>query len=86
MNDPHDEALARLEALAKLMDVPGTKTRIGFDGLIGLIPGVGDVVFGLISSYLIWAARRFEVGDGSHDRKHASRYRGRCDPLRRRCL
>ena len=61
----HEEALARLEALAKLMDgafvIPGTKTRIGLDGLIGLIPGIGDVVSGLISSYLIWEARQLGV-------------------------
>jgi len=61
----HEEALARLEALAKLLDgaflIPGTNTRIGLDGLIGLIPGIGDVVSGLISSYLIWEARQLGV-------------------------
>lgn len=61
----HDVSLARLEALAKLMDsafvIPGTNTRIGLDGLIGLIPGIGDVVSGLISSYLIWEARQLGV-------------------------
>jgi len=60
-----EEALARLEALAKLMDgsfvVPGTNIRMGLDGLIGLIPGIGDVVSGLISSYLIWEARQLGV-------------------------
>jgi hypothetical protein len=66
MIDPsREEALARLEALAKLMDgaivIPGTNTRIGLDGLIGLIPGVGDVISGLISSYLIWEARQLGV-------------------------
>ena len=62
---PHQESLARLEALAKLMDgsfvVPGTNVRMGLDGLIGLIPGIGDVVSGLISSYLIWEARKLGV-------------------------
>jgi hypothetical protein len=61
----HEESLARLEALAKLMDgalvIPGTNTRIGLDGLIGLIPGIGDVISGLISSYLIWEARQLGV-------------------------
>jgi Domain of unknown function (DUF4112) len=55
-------ALIRLEALAKLMDgaivIPGTNVRMGLDGLIGLIPGIGDVVSGVISSYLIWEARQ----------------------------
>jgi len=60
-----EESIARLEALAKLMDgafvIPGTNTRVGLDGLIGLIPGIGDVVSGVISSYLIWEARRLGV-------------------------
>jgi uncharacterized membrane protein len=64
-NRSHEEAIARLDALAKLMDsafvVPGTKTRIGLDGIIGIIPGVGDVISGLVSSYLIWEARRLGV-------------------------
>ena len=56
------QSLERLEALAKLMDssflVPGTNVRMGLDGLIGLVPVVGDLVSGAISSYLIWEARR----------------------------
>jgi hypothetical protein len=60
-----DEALRRLEALAKLMDtafvLPGTNVRFGLDGLIGLVPGIGDLVSGAISSYLIWEARRLGV-------------------------
>lgn len=57
-----DESVARLEALAKLMDgiltVPGTNIRLGVDAFIGLVPVAGDVVSGLISSYLIWEARQ----------------------------
>jgi hypothetical protein len=56
------QSVARLEALAKLMDgalvLPGTNIRMGLDGFIGLIPVAGDVISGLISSYLIWEARR----------------------------
>jgi hypothetical protein len=36
--------------------VPGTRFRIGFDALIGLIPGVGDLVGTLLSSYIIAVA------------------------------
>lgn len=43
-------SLARLEAFAKLMDgafvMPGTNTRIGLDGITGLMPGVGDAISG----------------------------------------
>src|SRR5918994_121666 len=43
-----EQRLARLDALAKLLDVafivPGTNFRYGIDGLIGLIPVVGDII------------------------------------------
>ncbi|ASJ73750.1 DUF4112 domain-containing protein [Granulosicoccus antarcticus] len=49
----------RLERLAHLMDssirLPGG-FRIGLDGIIGLIPGIGDAIGLLISSYLIGKA------------------------------
>src|SRR5262245_28196715 len=55
-------SVARLEALAKLMDgafmLPGTNIRMGVDALIGLVPVAGDMISGLISSYLIWEARQ----------------------------
>jgi len=41
--------------------IPGTNTRIGLDGIVGIIPGIGDLISGLISSYLIWEARRLGV-------------------------
>jgi hypothetical protein len=56
------QSVARLEALAQLMDgafiLPGTNIRLGLDALVGLIPVAGDLISGLISSYLIWEARR----------------------------
>ena len=60
-----DHSLARLEALAKLMDgafvVPGTEIRLGLDAIIGLIPGIGDAISAAISSYLIWEARKLGI-------------------------
>ena len=57
-----EESVARVEALARLMDgvftLPGTNLRLGLDASVGLVPVAGDVVSGLISSYLIWEARR----------------------------
>jgi hypothetical protein len=57
-----EQSLVRLEALALLMDgaltIPGTNIRFGLDGIIGLVPVIGDAVAGLISSYLIWEARQ----------------------------
>lgn len=59
---PADPRLERLERLARWLDtrftVPGTNFRFGLDGLIGLIPGVGDTATGLISAYLIGEASR----------------------------
>lgn len=56
------QSVARVEALARLMDgafvVPGTNLRLGLDSIIGLVPVAGDVISGIVSSYLIWEARR----------------------------
>jgi hypothetical protein len=56
------QSVTRLEALAHLMDsalvIPGTNLRLGLDALLGFVPVAGDVISGLISSYLIWEARQ----------------------------
>ena len=56
------QSLARLEAVARLMDgafvVPGTSIRFGLDGIIGLVPVAGDLIAGVIATYLIWEARQ----------------------------
>jgi hypothetical protein len=55
-------AVARMEALARLMDgafvLPGTNICLGLDAIVGLVPVAGDVISGIISSYLIWEARQ----------------------------
>src|SRR5262245_36002031 len=59
---PTEQSLARVEALAQLMDgafiIPGTNIRFGLDALIGLVPIAGDLIASLVSSYLIWEARQ----------------------------
>ncbi len=56
------QSVTRLEGLARLMDgafvLPGTNIRVGLDVIIGMVPVAGDVVSGVISSYLIWEARQ----------------------------
>jgi hypothetical protein len=51
-----------LERLAWWLDnafeVPGTRFRIGFDALIGLVPGLGDLVGTALSAYIVAAAAR----------------------------
>ncbi len=49
-----------LDFFAHLLDdffrIPGTPIRLGLDGLIGLIPGLGDVLAGIASFVLVFAA------------------------------
>ena len=56
-----EQRFARIDALAKLLDVafvlPGTKVRYGIDGLIGLIPIVGDLLTTAISLWIVREAR-----------------------------
>ena len=53
---PHP-ALKNIGRLAKLMDaqfkLPGTNYRFGLDGLLGLIPGAGDLSTLAVSGYMI---------------------------------
>ena len=55
----------RIRRIARLLDdsfrVPGTNARFGLDGLIGLIPGVGDLATAAVSLYLIHEARQLGV-------------------------
>lgn len=60
-----EAAQRRLRRLAKLMDsqvrVPGLGVRIGADAVLGLVPGVGDALSGLIGAYLIYEAHRLGI-------------------------
>lgn len=64
----HHRRLERLRSLAHLLDdhfaIPGTRYRIGLDGLIGLVPGIGDAVTTAISLYIVLEARRLGVPVG----------------------
>ncbi len=50
-------SMQRVVQLTKLMDkqfvIPGTNFRFGLDGILGLIPGLGDVSGFAVSCYLI---------------------------------
>lgn len=62
------DALARIDWLADFMDsaffLPGTNIRFGADALIGLVPGIGDLVTTAISSWIVIEARR--IGAPKH--------------------
>ena len=49
-----------LDLLSHLLDdfirIPGTPIRFGLDGIVGFIPGIGDILGGLASTIIIVAA------------------------------
>ena len=52
-----DETLAWIEFLLdEAFPIPGTRIRVGLDGIIGLVPGFGDVLAGLLSLIIPLAA------------------------------
>lgn len=61
----HDKIIAELETLAYWMDskfaIPGTKTRMGLDSLLGFIPGIGDTMGFAVSAYMLGRAARLGV-------------------------
>jgi hypothetical protein len=59
---PEDDRLRHLDNLSEILDsafaIPGTRFRIGLDGILGLIPGIGDATGAALSLYLIFEAVR----------------------------
>lgn len=55
-------AVTRAKGLARVLDdlirIPGTNIGIGLDPIIGLVPGVGDMAGGLLSTYILMVAAR----------------------------
>jgi hypothetical protein len=52
-----DQTLQRLEFLLdEAIRIPGTGIRLGLDGIVGLVPGLGDVLAGLLSLVIPIAA------------------------------
>jgi hypothetical protein len=56
------ERVARIDTLATLLDtaviLPGTNVRFGLDALLGLVPGIGDVVTTAMALYIVHEARQ----------------------------
>jgi|SRR5215207_7125389 len=57
--------LGRLRRVGYLLDnsipLPGTRFRFGVDTVIGLVPGIGDLIGGALSLYILLEAARMGV-------------------------
>ena len=65
-SDPQRDAMvATAEFLAKILDttvkIPGTPFYLGLDPLLGLIPGIGDMIANLIGTVILILAARLRV-------------------------
>ena len=61
----NEEKLIRLKLLSKRLDnnitIPGTKTKIGLDPIIGAIPIIGDLIGALLSTYIMYSGIKMGV-------------------------
>lgn len=57
--------LLALKRFAWLLDeaipIPGTRRRIGVDAIVGFVPGVGDVIGGVLSAWIVIGGLRHRV-------------------------
>ncbi|MGB3295302.1 MAG: DUF4112 domain-containing protein [Phormidesmis sp.] len=59
---PASASLKRLRQISHVLDnaigLPGTDFRIGLDPILGILPGGGDVITGLMSVYIVFEGAR----------------------------
>lgn len=60
-----EAAMTRVAMVARVMDslfvIPGTRIRLGFDAILGLVPVAGDLLAQAIATYIIWEAHQLGV-------------------------
>lgn len=65
VNEDKDGVRKRLEGLAWLFDnsipIPGLNMRVGLDAIVGLVPGIGDLISAGVSMYLMSEASKLGV-------------------------
>jgi Domain of unknown function (DUF4112) len=63
--EKRDAMVEMADLLAKVLDttvkIPGTSLYLGLDPLLGLIPGIGDMLANLIGTVILGLAARLEV-------------------------
>ena len=61
----NEEKIIRLKKLSQNLDesitIPGTQRKIGFDAIIGIIPGAGDAMGGGLSLYIMYSGIKMGV-------------------------
>ena len=64
----NEQLSKKLDNVAWLLDnsikIPGTSWRIGLDGFLGLVPGIGDLSSGILSTYILYQAVKIKVPRG----------------------
>ena len=59
LNEIKEERLLRLRILGERLDesikIPGTNYKIGLDPIIGTIPVIGDLIGGVLSTYILYS-------------------------------
>lgn len=58
MKQPLDRYRTLANALDTRFRVPFTPLRFGWDAILGLVPGAGDAIGGLLGAYGLWVATR----------------------------
>jgi hypothetical protein len=57
-----DQIIRRLQRLSWLLDdavrIPGTRITLGWDSVLGIVPGIGDAITTAFSAYFLWEANR----------------------------
>ena len=60
-----EQGLEALRKVAQILDsafvVPGTSYRVGLDPILGLVPGLGDLVSPLFTIGILWQARELAL-------------------------
>jgi hypothetical protein len=55
----------RIGAVAHVLDdlvaIPGTRSRVGLDPIVGLVPILGDVVTSIVAAWIVLEAARFRL-------------------------
>ena len=61
-DDETTRRMRRLDNLEKWLDrqfyVPGIRMPVGVDGIVGLLPVVGDTATAALSAYIVWEAHK----------------------------